>query len=106
MGYHKIETVFHSDGWYYDRLERVSWFEFMDTAYTNDNCTERFIYNLAQLDAKWLSDAEVHAINTLMDYGSCPQELVLSLIRNRQRLRCRDVGRRARLCKKRILNKF
>lgn len=74
--YRKVEIppVFRRAGWYYDRLERVSWIELEGRAWRDDRIDD-FLYRLSLNDHQPLASVEREAIETLMKRNMCPKEL-------------------------------
>ena len=71
----KTQPIFNRDGWYYDRMTKLSWIEFNGKAKLDDN-PSYFIYTLKHESHKRLSSKERDAIKVLMSYNRCPKELI------------------------------
>jgi len=70
----KIDPVFNRDGWYYDRVKKVSWLEMGGEAW-QDERTGDFLYRLELLGHSPLSKVELKAIKTLRNRNICPKSL-------------------------------
>ncbi len=95
LRYVEVPPVFNRDGWYYDRIAKIAWYEYNGMAWINDN-PGQFLYELQCLNSRWLNKDEVKAIKILMIYGSCPKSLIEALVQNEHNFQHRDVYRNAR----------
>lgn len=77
-GFTRHEAVFYRDGWYYDRINNLSWHEWAGYAWTCSD-EEQFKYELCQYDAPLLENAEIDAIRTLSTYGNVGGKILRAL---------------------------
>jgi hypothetical protein len=93
--YVEITPVFNRDGWYYDRIAKIAWYEYNGMAWINDR-TDDFLYELQCLNARWLNKDEVKAIKTLIVYGSCPKSLYEIMYQHELNTQHRNICRNSR----------
>ncbi len=71
--YTETTPVFNRDGRYYDRINRIGWFEINGKAYIERG--ESFLFDLKLNEHKPLKPEAVSAIKTLKRERICPKEL-------------------------------
>ncbi len=54
------------DGWYYDRIDKFSWFETNGKAYTKDHLVDSFLYGMTLHEAQLLTEDQVHNIQQII----------------------------------------
>lgn len=70
----KINPVFESYNWYYDRYNNISWIETPYGCFQDKN-TDMFLYYLKIYNHRRLTKKEFQAIETLFSYGLKNKEL-------------------------------
>ena len=98
-GLEEYIAIFNRDGWYYDRLNNRTWYEFDGWGWEPkeaDDGVAMFLHELEHLNTRWLEPTVVEAIKVLIDAKVCKRQLRQLLRSHEDNVGVRDVIRRFR----------
>lgn len=88
----EVPVIFNHDGWYYDRYNKTSWFEYQGKAWTKDDLKESFLYELECLNTIELSEEVRYVMKFLKNRGFFKKEISKMLYEDDNRRTIRSIG--------------